>query len=351
MKQALTFSDVLIQPKFSSIVSRKDVDLSHFFAGEEISLPVISANMDTITGVEMAKTLAANGAKACLHRFMSIEANVAMFKETKNTAVYQCRPWVSIGLGETELVRAHLLYEEGASVFFIDVAHGAQHAVVEQVKAVRRIIGPPGWIVVGNFATAQSVQTFLEHVGTDVDGIKVGIGPGAMCTTREVTGCGYPQLSAIMEIAEVTKKTGLTIIADGGMKTSGDIAKALAAGAHMVMLGSMLSGTDETPGEKRFYCEPGANHVTTSKRYRGSASNESYEAQGKASSWRTAEGEATWVESKGPVGHVLQQIEAGLKSALSYVGARNLEEFHNNAEFVQITNAGIMEGKAHGVKV
>jgi IMP dehydrogenase len=344
MKEAFTFDDVLIIPKFSTVASRKDVSLSvqaKRNRGFSITFPVISANMDTITGSEMAKEMARYGARACLHRFCTIEENVKTFKESNGQ---HNGTLVSIGLGEEELDRARALLDAGAQNFVIDVANGAQVAVAEQARILRAILGLQyGSITVGNFASAKSVEHFLNYVGWDcIDAIKVGIGPGSSCTTRVKTGVGYPQLSAIMEIDDLLRHSEIMIIADGGMRTPGDIAKAIGAGASMVMLGGMLSGTDETPGDIVLV----DGHKM--KKYRGSASKESYSIQNKDASWRSAEGESFYVKHKGSVSNVLQDIEGGLRSALTYTGSRNIQEFGANCEFVRITSASYAESVAHG---
>lgn len=349
MKEGFTFDDVLIVPKFSFIDSRKEVDLSSRIHSTQLSLPVISANMDTITTAPMANAMAKAGGMGCLHRFGSIEDTVALFKESNSKTA------VSIGLGTYELDRAAALKEVGANTFIIDVAHGAQMSVVTQANRLRKLLGDSSSIIVGNFASLDSIALFLAYC-TDhktIDGIKVGIGPGSACTTRIKTGVGFPQLSAVMEIAQGLKNSGLSIIADGGMKTPGDIAKALAAGAHLVMVGGMLAGTDETPGETQsvtvrhgIYGEPLETKLV--KKYRGSASKESYDAQGKDSSWRTAEGESFMVPYKGSVGEVLKDIEGGIRSSMTYVGAKNLREFRENAQFVKISNSTVRENGAHG---
>lgn len=382
MKELLTFDDVLIVPKFSTVESRKDVDLSvttskKVFKDIGANFPVISSNMDTITGPEMARAMLKYGGQACLHRFCSIEENVKMFTESEVPVFdgddeYQYRPMVSIGLGKEELDRAHALYGNCATQFIVDVANGASMAVVRQVKALREIIKGNGAIIVGNFATGDSLDDFLELAGP-VEGIKVGIGGGSLCTTRVKTGIGYPQLSAIIDVVSWVRKE-IPVIADGGMKTPGDIAKALGAGASMVMIGGMLSGTEESAGETyyvnssgkfvkpedflmkenypdgtfRFIRDEYSESFPKVKKYRGSASKESYEVQGKEASWRTAEGESTFVPYKGPVKNVLQDIEGGLRSSFSYVGAKNLEEFHKNVEFVRVSHSGYIEGTPHG---
>jgi IMP dehydrogenase len=332
----LSFDDILIDPAFSMVRSRSDVDLSSNFLGQPLGLPIIAANMDSIASVEMAKAMRAETATSCLHRFQSIEANVAQYTRS------QVKPFVSIGTGPQELDRAEALMIAGATRFMIDVAHGAAIHVVEQYDAIRALGGSYIQIVVGNFANAQSIEDFHHHSRSKqkIDAAKIGIGGGSMCTTRIVTGCGRSTLASILDC----NRLNTPLIVDGGFRTSGDIAKALAAGASAVMLGGMLSGTDETPGEK-----VRAGKDVFVKRYRGSASKESYESQGKSADHRTAEGVATTVAYKGPVALVMQQIRAGLLSAFSYVGASNLEEFQERAQLVQISNSTKVESGAHGV--
>lgn len=357
MNEMFTFDDVLIVPKFSMIESRKETDLFGLVSGVSFELPIISANMDTVTGAKMAHAMNHHGAMSCLHRFGSIQDTVDLYREGRTPTTL-----VSIGLGGNELERAEALYSFGAYRFVIDVAHGAQMSVVKQVKALHELIGTTITIMVGNFASLKSVEDFKHHLGKNlVDSIKVGIGPGSACTTRIKTGVGYPQLSAVMEIARGQK---LPVIADGGMRTPGDICKALAAGAQAVMLGGMLAGTDETPGmivdqhghtgllEDGMWTRAGSTtkveNVKFYKKYRGSASKESYAVQGKDTTWRTAEGESFTVPYKGPVSNVIQDIEGGLRSSMTYVGASNLAEFREKAEFVRITSATSSENGAHG---
>lgn len=327
-KEALTYNDVQIVPRFSHIKSRKDIDVTGAF---NLKLPVISANMDTITSPSMAKAMYKSGGVACLHRFQTVEENIKQFKES------EVKPWVSIGLGETELERAKQLFYAGAETFVVDVAHGANIEVVNQVEDLRNIVHFNASIIAGNFGDGSEVTAFLNELskrGIVVDGCKVGIGGGSACTTRIKTGCGIPSFTSIYSCRDLP----VTVIADGGIRTPGDIAKALAAGASAVMLGGMLAGTQETPGSIE----------GLTKTYRGSASKESYQVQGKDESWRTAEGESFTVPYKGPVVNVLKDIEGGLRSAFSYVGAKNLKEFQANAEFIKVTNNGVIEANAHG---
>jgi IMP dehydrogenase len=378
MKEAITFADVLITPKFSTIESRKDVDLGYNGEGlPYVSLPILSANMDTITESKLARVMISNGAQAVLHRFQSIQDNVQMFLDSsvRETGLIRI-PMVSIGLGDKELQRAEALVSVGATYFVVDVAHGASMGVVRQVRELRKLFKDNISITVGNFATGRSVIDFLEHTKNEqIQGVKVGVGPGAICATRIVTGAGFPQLSAIMEISDRLKNSNITIIADGGMSTSGDCAKALGAGAHLLMSGTLFSGCEETPGET-LWKDTFGNFITEDivypkiidlkgnlvidknykidlpafKKYRGSASKESYEAQGKTASHRAPEGEEIIVPFKGPVKDVLQHLEGGLRSAFTYTNSRNLEEFHRNVEFVKVSPNTVTENGIRGSK-
>jgi len=378
MLEHITFDDVLIKPKFSKVVSRKDVNLSvqlklnYVKSIYDMFLPIMSANMDTITGVDMAQTMHQLGGIGVLHRFCQIADNVSMYKDTTLNG-RECA--VAVGVGEQEQQRAKALYDAGARIFILDVAHGAQQQVVDQYKWLKENLIDI-FCVVGNFASGESCGAFWaalndggiryytkgkgdnkEHIVYGVDAFKVGVGPGSACTTRIKTGVGVPQLSAIMDVANYFKKHvhKPLIIADGGMKTPGDIAKALAAGADMVMLGGMLAGTHETPGEVLYQGQkvstwelPYAYPIGSYKKYRGSASKEAYIDQGKDASYRTAEGESFTVPYKGPVAQVLQDIEGGLRSAFTYVGAKNIKEFQEKAEFVKISTNSVKENGAHG---
>ncbi len=322
----LTFDDVLIQPNFSTLDTRAAVDLSTelYF---KMGLPVFSANMASITESSMCKAMSKRGAMGVLHRFNSIEDNAVEFQRWKDAAV-------SVGLGTNELGRAAVLLEHGANIFFLDVAHGAQLRVAEQYKQLKELGCP--YVVVGNFANPESISQFLDHTG-NVDGIKIGVGPGSVCTTRIKTGVGVPQLHAIVSCSKLCKIGGIPIIADGGMRRPGDIAKALAAGADAVMLGGMFAGTDETPGRI-------INYGTGAKQYKlysGSAYKTEYDE------YCTSEGEQTYVSCTGPVDKVLAEIEGGLRSAFTYVGARTLTEFQEKAEFIPVSSATRIENTAH----
>lgn len=338
MKRYLTFDDVLIAPKFSYITSREQclssTQIGKFNSSSvQIDIPIISANMDTITGSEMTKVMSNNGAIGALHRFCTIDENINMLKENNHC-------FVSFGANEKEVQRAMALYEEGAYNFILDIAHGASINAVNAYESFRSKTGKDSniHVMIGNFATADSINDFVRNVSMKPDSIKVGIGGGSMCTTRIVTGVGIPTLGSVMDCVN----TGYHIVADGGIRTSGDVAKCLVAGARAVMIGSMLSGTDETPAEVELY-----NDVPH-KVYRGSASKESYQSQGKVASHRTPEGVATYVKCKGSAATILEEIRAGILSCMSYVNAKNLSDLRAFGEFVEITASGMRESHAHG---
>jgi IMP dehydrogenase len=313
----LTYDDVLILPQFSEINSRKDVDVSSF----GLKIPVISANMDSVTGPNMAHAMTNAGGVGCLHRFADIKENINLYKNSPKET------WVSIGMGELERERAAALAVSGAYRFIIDVAHGAQQQVVDQAKWLLDRYDVE--LIVGNFATASSVEEFLKRSkGYNITAFKVGIGPGAACTTRIKTGVGMPQFSAVKECAKVHY-----VIADGGIKSAGDVVKALAAGAEAVMVGKMLAQTEESA----------APNINGHKTYRGSASQESYAVQNKLADWRTAEGVSGHVKVTSTVKDVMQDIEGGIRSAFTYVGASNIREFREKAVVVQVSSNTALE--------
>lgn len=321
----LNFDDVLIEPKFSFVRSRKDVDVSTEFLGQKVSLPVINSNMDTVASSTLCKALTAYGMIGSLHRFWSIEENVKAFVDSFNSE-NGIAPIVSIGIGEKELERARVLHKYGASRFMLDVAHAANIAVVEMYKQLTTEF-PLAYFIVGDFGNDKELGAFLSLVDKKPDAIKVGIGIGSVCQTRLVTGVGNHAFSCLLNFAPLTEELGIKLILDGGVKQIGDIAKALAAGADMIMSGSLFAGTDEAAG----------NFVTNQngkfKEYRGSASHESYVVQDKVASWRAAEGISTLIPYKGPVLQILNQINGGLRSACSYVNAFTLDELQANATF------------------
>ena len=316
--KGLDFDDVLLVPNYSHFESRKDVSTTAQLGGYQFPIPIISANMDTITGVEMSHSIAGLGGLPIIHRFMSIDTNVNVYRMAAygEMALERRRlVGVSIGVTDGETDRFRVLYEAGARIFCVDVAHAHNKLVGKMIKAVRDEYQDV-FIIAGNVATYAGAD-YLSSIGAHA--IKVGIGAGSVCTTRDKTGFGVPQFSAIMDCARVD----IPIIADGGMSKAGDVVKALAAGASMVMLGGMLAGTDEALGG------------TT---YRGMASVAAQEDYfGAVADWKTDEGITITVEPRGPVEVVIKDVVGGLRSGLTYAGARNIVELHRKAMFVEVS--------------
>lgn len=340
MQKWLSFDDVLMDVQFTFSDSRKEVDISEWFCATHLNLPVISSNMDTVTNSTMANAMGEYGALSALHRFQSIEDNVKEFLASPVTTIG------SFGLGNEEFERALALEEAGCNTLLLDVAHGACMKAVKQVKMLGELIRPEVNIIVGNFANARTINDFIYHLGRRdlVSAVKVGIGGGAACLTRKQTGHGRPTFSSVVDCVT----TGIPVIADGGHRGNDDIIKSLAAGAKVVMLGKMLAGTEESPGEVIWTQDGEYQTAPGYKKYRGSASQESYEVQGKVAQHRVFEGDSYLVPYKGPVKNVLQQIEGGLRSALTYSGAKNLDELRDRVEFGEVTASGANESGAHG---
>lgn len=338
VQRGLTFDDVLLVPGYNGIKSRQDVTTEVLLKDRRFLIPVASANMDTVTGQSMADAITALGGLAILHRFMSIDENVIEFKGCANPA----RTGFSIGIGRDGLARAEALVAAGADIVCVDVAHGHSKEVNRTIRALRESYQDNLMIIAGNVATYAGAD-YLAAAGADV--IKVGIGPGSVCTTRIKTGYGVPQLTAIMECRKVDR----ALIADGGIRTPGDAVKALAAGADFVMLGGMLAGTDETPGAtvERALAD---GTVAKFKQFRGMASKEAQDDfMGGMKEWKTAEGVAVEIPCKGPVSHVIQDVIGGLRSGLTYCGATDLKGLQRKAQFIEISAAGFREGTPHAV--
>jgi IMP dehydrogenase len=317
----LNFSDILIEPIFSNVRSRKDVDVSTDFLGMHLSLPIVNSNMDTIASPALCRTLTEYGTIGTLHRFWSIEENVQAFKDS---ILHGKGPIVSIGLGDIELQRAKALYNAGAEIFMLDVAHSANVAVVEMYNLLCKTIPNNVKYIIGDFGVGKEISEFMMRVDRKPDAVKVGIGIGSQCITRLVTGVGNTAVSCLLDCAPVTEDYDIKLVLDGGVKEIGDITKALVAGADLIISGSMFAGTDEAAG---------INRDGFHKEYRGSASLESYEVQGKISTWRAPEGTSTLVSLKGPAINILNNISGGLRSSCSYVNAFNLKELKANAKF------------------
>lgn len=342
IKEVLTYDDVLLQPQYSDIESRRQIDLNGCLTSVSLSLPIISSPMDTVTEHAMCKAVDDAGGIGIIHRYNSIEKQAAQVKSAKEASTKNVG--AAIGVTGDYLERAHALYDEGAEVICVDVAHGHHTLVKKALQALRGGFGTNIHIMAGNVATLDGFNALAEW---GADSVRCNIGGGSICTTRIQTGHGVPGLHTIFECASSVHAGNVKIIADGGIRSSGDIVKALAAGADFVMLGSLLAGTTESPGEliQNYKNAQGQSR----KVYRGMASADAQ------NDWRgrtaSLEGVATTIPFKGRASDILQGLEAGIRSGLSYSGARTVPELHRKAIFVRQTDAGKRESGAHVTEI
>ena len=331
----LDYDDVLITPKRSNLGSRKDVDLSRRYKflhseTEYFGCPIIGANMDHTGTIEMASALAQHGMMTALHKFVT-EENL---RSIPNPHV-RSRIFYSCGIDHSILEADNPIDAYGFQYICLDVANGYSNSFVDFIREVRSS-HPDAVIMAGNVATKEMVQEYL-FAGADI--VKVGIGPGSVCTTRKVTGVGYPQLSAVIECADAAHGLGGHICADGGCKTPGDVAKAFGAGADFVMLGGMLAGHDECAGDKT--TEFLAGHIIEREymTFHGMSSSEAMEEHyGGVASHRAPEGKEVEVPYRGPVENTVQEILGGLRSTCTYTGASRLKDLSKCCTFVRVSN-------------
>ena len=346
IKEALTFDDVLLLPRFSNVLpSETDISLS-LTKNIKLKTPFLSSAMDTVTESSMAIAMAKSGGIGIIHRNLDIKKQSKEVEKVKRKKLFV---GAAIGTSAEDLKRAKLLIDNGVDLIVIDTAHGHSEKVLKTLSKVKKNSKIP--ICVGNIATAEAAKS-LFNSGADV--IKVGIGPGSICTTRMVAGIGVPQISAVMEVHEALKGKKIKIISDGGIKFSGDIAKAIAAGADAIMMGSIFAGTQESPGKKfkirnKFY-----------KQYRGmgsigamssGSSNRYFQKNYKDKSKFVPEGVEGRVEYKGNISKIIYQLKGGLRSSMGYIGAKKLEDIKKNAKFIKITKAGFYESMVHSVEM
>jgi IMP dehydrogenase len=338
VSESFTFDDVLIRPAASAI-EPSEASLTTKIAGIDLSVPFLSAAMDRVTDATMALALSKLGALGVIHRNCSVDEQVAMVKKVK-AAGGRC----AAACGPFHLERAKALDEAGADAIVVDCAHGHNLNVLASAKKIKKSL-KRAKLIFGNIATAEAAKAACEFA----DAVKVGVGPGSICTTRIISGVGVPQLSAILDVASVANRKKIPVIADGGIRTSGDIAKALAAGASAVMLGNLFAGTNEAPG--KIVTKSGMKF----KEYRGmgsksvietAAGKERYFTHGRKA---VPEGVEALVPCKGPVSDIVATLSSGLQVGMGYVGARSIAEFHKNAQFIRITHASIAEGKPHSL--
>lgn len=335
----LTFDDVLLEPRKTAVL-RSGVETKTRLTKKIIlKIPILSAAMDTVTEARMAAALARSGGLGVLHRNCEIEKQVAMVKAVKKHNLL-----VGAAIGAADTDRARALDKAGADVLFIDHAHAHVPEIIKSARRLKKFLRAE--LVVGNIATAEAAKDLLGAA----DAIKVGVGPGSICTTRIVAGVGVPQLTAIMNVAKIARGAGVPVIADGGIKYSGDACKALAAGASSVMLGSMLAGTREAPGELI------RKNGKIFKQYRGMGSlgamrsNRSSDRYFQKNAKKfVPEGVEALTPYKGPVEDIIFQLAGGIRSGMGYIGAATIEQMWKQARFVRITNAGLKESHPHSV--
>jgi len=337
-----TFDDVLIAPARSAIEPAAAKVGSAAARGLFLTVPVLSAAMDRVTDAKMAIALAKAGALGVLHRNCTAEEQVAMVKTVKKAGVM-----VAAACGPFDAERAQMLAKAGVDVVVIDCAHGHNIKVLKSAKSIKAKLPKDVKMIIGNIATAEAAADIIKM--NFADGIKVGVGPGSICTTRLVSGVGMPQLTAVMDVVKVAKKAGIPVIADGGMRTSGDIAKALAAGASAVMTGNLFAGTIETPG--RIVTKNGKKF----KEYRGMGSRGVIEGKSGSERYLTKgrkavpEGVLGLVPLKGSAADVVAELASGIQVAMGYVGAKDIPEFQKKAKFIRVTLASTVEGRPHSL--
>ena len=392
MKKYLTYDDVNIVPKYSEVKSRDNVDLTtRFTKNRKLHIPIVASPMDTVTEEKMAIEMMERGAVGVIHRFMSIKKQSYMMKSLhykwdsffnigdgkersadndydewyKKVKVWNRPPsksdfedlkdytlmsddmaetdrmWrnlplcAAVGVKGDYLERAKELVFNGCNVILIDVAHGHHKLVGDAIEEIKSKISNIE-VIAGSIATGDGAK-FLCEKGADA--IRVGIGNGSLCETRIRTGVGLPQVTALLDVCSIADRYDVPVIADGGIRNVGDVCKGLGSGADSVMVGSLLSGTKESPGSIEKQGEWPNEKLF--KKYRGSASRDS------KGNDKNVEGNHKVIPYKGKVNRILSDIEDGINSSCSYVGASNLEEYRSLVEFVEVTNAGQVEAKPH----
>lgn len=371
-EMALTFDDVLLVPGYSQVLPAQ-VDLRTRLIGDiHLNVPVISAAMDTVTEARMAIGLARMGGIGVIHRNLTAEEQAEEVNKVKRSesGIIDYPAGVTdergrllcaaaIGVGEKTLSRLDLLVEAGVDTVAIDTAHGHTRMVIDTIRQAKQR-HPRLPIIAGNVVGGEGANALID---AGAGAIKVGIGAGSICTTRIVAGSGVPQVSAISACAVVCQARNIPLIADGGIKYSGDIVKALAAGADVVMLGSLLAGLEESPGEiilyegRRYKVYRGMGSMGAMQGYgadrygSGTPSPTGGPAGGQIRDKLVPEGVEGQVPYKGPLREVIYQMMGGLRSGMGYVGAADLTELREKAQFTRITNAGLLESHPHGILI
>ena len=346
IKEALTFDDVTMAPKYSEVLPSEVDTSTQLSSNLFLKIPLLTSAMDTVTEGKMAIAIAKAGGIGVIHRNLHIKKQIEEIKKVKKLKLLV---GAAVGAGPLELKRAEAIIKEEVDLIVVDTAHGHSKKVAEIIKIIKKKKTNKIALCAGNVATTEAAK-FLIKLGVDI--IKVGIGPGSICTTRLVAGIGVPQLSAILEVKKGVKNKKTKIISDGGIKYSGDIAKALAAGADAVMIGSLFAGTMETPGKlikkngKLYKSFRGMGSVGAMNK--GSA-DRYFQKKQKDISKYVPEGVEGFVKFKGDVTNIIYKLIGGLKSSMGYLGAKKVVNLKNKPNFVKITKAGFYESMVHNV--
>ena len=347
IKEALTFDDVLLVPRYSSVLPSETNLNINLGNNLNLKIPFLSSAMDTVTESNMAIAIALKGGLGIIHRNLSA---IEQFKEIKKVKNKNLIVGAAVGTTNEDLIRVKSILDAGVDLIVIDTAHGHSKKVIDILGKIKKINCKIP-ICVGNIASSEAALK-LYNEGADI--LKVGIGPGSICTTRMIAGIGVPQITAVMAVKKSMKNKKIKIISDGGVKFSGDIAKGIGAGADAIMMGSIFAGTDESPGKKYKY----KNIFYKSYRGMGSigamsagSANRYFQKNQKDKSKFVPEGVEARVIYKGPVEKILYQLQGGLRSSMGYIGAKKISDIKKKAKFVKITKAGFYESMVHSVEM
>ena len=346
IKEALTFDDVTLVPKYSSVLPSDVITKTELSKNLTLRIPLLSSAMDTVTESKMAIAMAEAGGIGVIHRNLSIKKQILEIRKVKKKKLIV---GAAVGAGEEEVKRVEAIIKENINLIVVDTAHGHSKKVAEIIKKIKKIKSSKTTLCAGNIATPEAAK-FLIKLGVDV--VKVGIGPGSICTTRLVAGIGVPQLSAILNVREKFKSKNVKIISDGGIKFSGDIAKALAAGADAVMIGSLFAGSSEAPGKlikkKGIIYKNFRGMGSVGAMNKGSADRYFQKKQTDTSKY-VPEGVEGLVKFKGKVDKIIYKLIGGLKSSMGYLGSKEVKGLRSKPKFVKITKAGFYESMVHNI--
>lgn len=346
LPEYLTYDDVLLLPNYSEVIPAETNVATHLTKAIQLEIPIVASPMDTVCESQMAIKMSELGGYGIIHRNFSIDGQV---KEVRTVLKVVEKVGVAVGVGPDFQERVAELIKAGAKEICIDSAHGHSKNVIEAVKYIKKKYADVS-VISGNIATYQGAKALLE-AGSDA--VKVGMGPGSICTTRVMSGMGVPQLGAVIDAVRAARETGGYIIADGGIKTSGDIVKALAAGADTVMLGSLLAGTDESPGQliqvngSMYKSYRGMGSVAAMKE--GSAARYGHEWKNGKSKTLVPEGVEGLVPHRGSLSEHIYQLIGGIRAGMGYLGAANLQELRQKAQFIKISRTAFVESQPHSI--